>query len=56
MWAYIGLIGCVMIVVFSGWPAIYILHSRNHLAADKDLKTNTQLAADLIGAYAGVRL
>ncbi|OCL08475.1 hypothetical protein AOQ84DRAFT_439560 [Glonium stellatum] len=53
MWAYIGLIGCVLIVIFSGWPAIYILRSRHHLLADKYLKTNVQLAADLIGAYAG---
>ena len=54
MWAIVGLVGCILIVLFSGWPAIYILHSRHNLAADKDLKTNTQLAADLVGAYAGV--
>lgn len=52
-WAYVGLIGCILIVLFSGWPAIYILHSRHNLVADKDLKTNVQLAGDLIGAYAG---
>ncbi|KAF2803245.1 uncharacterized protein BDZ99DRAFT_453470 [Mytilinidion resinicola] len=52
-WAYVGLIGSCLIVFFSGWPAIYILNSRHHLTADKQLKTNVQLAADLIGAYAG---
>src|SRR2546430_16136316 len=38
LFAYFGLFGCVAIVLFSGWPAIYILASRKHLTGNDDLK------------------
>lgn len=55
-WAILGLISCILIVVFSGWPAIYLLKERSNLSpmTNADLKSNTKLAADLVGAYLGV--
>lgn len=52
-WAYTGLVGCTLIMVFSGWPAIYILRQRRYLATGAELKPDHLLAWDLAGAYAG---
>ncbi|KAF2193405.1 hypothetical protein K469DRAFT_651793 [Zopfia rhizophila CBS 207.26] len=49
--AIFGFCGCVMIVLFSGWPAIYIISQRS--SSDDGLKSNGLLAADLVGAYSG---
>ena len=54
VWAWIGLVGVSLIILFSGWPAIYIMVARRTLATDTLLKSNALLAADLIGAYSGV--
>ncbi len=54
MWAILGLIGSGLIILFSGWPAIYILRARHTLSTDALLKDNKYLAADLVGAYSGV--
>lgn len=53
MFAIVGLIGCVLITLFSGWSAIYILKARANLVGKEDLKPNSKLAWDLVGAYAG---
>ena len=52
--AWLGLVGCALVVVFSGWPAIYIMVARQSLATRDLLKSNTLLAADIVGAYSGV--
>lgn len=44
-----------MIVIFSGWPAIYLLNVRDSLSTAADLKSSGLLVADVIGAYSGVR-
>lgn len=50
--AYFGLLCFSLLVIFSGWDAIYILSARRKL--DDGLKSNARLAADLIGSYSGV--
>jgi len=49
--AYFGLLGCILLVIFSGWAAIYILSARRKLGGNDGLKSSGKLAADLIGAY-----
>ena len=53
-WAWIGLVGCCLVILFSGWPAIYIIVARGSLATGGFLKADKLLAADLIGDYSGV--
>jgi len=53
--AYFGLFGCTMMVIFSGWPAIYLLNVGDSLSTAADLKSSGLLVADVIGAYSGVR-
>jgi hypothetical protein len=53
--AITGLVGCTLIVLFSGWPAIYLLKERNTLSTASDLKGTLDLIGDVIGAYSGVR-
>lgn len=52
IWAWIGLIGSSLIVIFTGWPPLYILSSRRKVRED-DLKPDDDLAWDLVGAYVG---
>jgi amino acid transporter len=52
--AYFGLLGCVILVIFSGWAAIYILSARRTLGPNDDLKSSGKLIADLVGAYSAV--
>jgi hypothetical protein len=53
--AITGLVGCTLIVLFSGWPAIYLLKEKNTLSTASDLKGTLDLVGDIIGAYSGVR-
>ncbi|MCJ1417616.1 Cationic amino acid transporter 2 [Xylographa parallela] len=47
--AIFGLVGCLLIVLFSGWPAIYLLH----IGAHPSIKPTSYLIADVVGAYVG---
>jgi amino acid transporter len=51
--AWLGLIGSLLIALTSGWPAAYIMSARDRLASSKNLKQNHLLAWDLVGAYSG---
>jgi len=53
--AITGLVGCTLIVLFSGWPAIYLLKQRNTMSNASNLKDTLDLIGDVIGAYSGVR-
>ena len=53
--AWFGLIGCVLITLSAGWAPIFIMVAGDGLATRKLLKSNSLLAADLVGAYSGVR-
>ena len=52
--AIFGLFACTMVVLFSGWPAIYLLSTKRRLAPADKLKSNGVLVADLLGAYSSV--
>jgi amino acid transporter len=52
--AIFGLFGCIMIVIFSGWPAIYLLSAGEAFLTENRLKPKDYLAADVVGAYSGV--
>jgi len=54
MWALFGLFGCIMIVIFSGWPSAYLLSAGHEFLDEHELKPRPYLAADVAGAYAGV--
>ena len=54
--AYLGLFGCTLLVIFSGWVPIYILAGRRKLGGNNDLLSNTALIAEIVGTYAGVSL
>jgi len=43
-----------MMVLFSGWSAIYLLSVRKGLTTAGRLKSPGSLVADVIGAYSGV--
>jgi amino acid transporter len=43
------LVGCVLIIIFSGWPAIYLLY----IGPQSAIKPTSYLIADVVGAYAG---
>ncbi|MCJ1283638.1 Cationic amino acid transporter 2 [Xylographa opegraphella] len=47
--AIFGLVACVLIVLFSGWPAIYLLR----VGAPSTVKPTSYLIADVVGAYVG---
>jgi hypothetical protein len=53
-WAIFGLFGCIMIVIFCGWPAIYLLGAGEAFLTQNQLKPKNYLAADVAGAYSGV--
>ena len=52
--AYIGIIGCSFIIIWSGIPPLYILVARESLTSSDNLKSTIALAFDVIGAYVGV--
>jgi amino acid transporter len=52
--AVFGLFGCLMMILFGGWPAIYLLKARNKLSTAAELKSPGSLIADVAGAYSGV--
>lgn len=52
--AILGLVACIAIIIFSGWPAIYLLRARDSLSTKDKLKSKGDLGADVVGAYAGV--
>ncbi|MCJ1379437.1 Cationic amino acid transporter 2 [Xylographa soralifera] len=47
--AIFGLVACLLIVLFSGWPAIYLLHT----GVPSTIKPTSYLIADVVGAYVG---
>jgi yeast amino acid transporter len=53
--AITGLVGCTLVVLFCGWPAIYLLKERNTMSNASDLKGTLDLIGDITGAYSGVR-
>jgi len=52
--AYVGIVGCTLLVLFSGWVPIYILAARGKFGGYDDLSSNTALIVQLLGAYSGV--
>ena len=53
-WAIFGLFGCIMTVIFIGWPAVYLLSAGEAFLTQNQLKPKNYLAADVAGAYSGV--
>ncbi|ORY10484.1 amino acid permease-domain-containing protein [Clohesyomyces aquaticus] len=51
--AYIGIVGCAMVVVWSGVPPLYILIAKRSLTSTTNLKSSVALAFDIIGVYIG---
>lgn len=43
-----------MVVMFSGWPAIYLLKNYDSVKPDQSIKPRLMLTGDLLGAYLGV--
>jgi amino acid transporter len=52
--AWIGIIGCSFVIVWSGIPPLLILCAKGSLTSTEGLKSTTALAFDVVGAYAGV--
>lgn len=52
--AIFGLFSCTMVVLFSGWSAIYLLMARDTLSTADILKDPGSLVGDVVGAYSGV--
>jgi amino acid transporter len=50
--AYIGIVGCTIVVIFSGFPALFILGAEPKNSTT--LKDKTALLLDLVGAWFGV--
>jgi hypothetical protein len=53
-WAIFGLFSCIIVVIFGGWPAIYLLSAGEAFLTQNQLKPKYYLAADVAGAYSGV--
>ena len=53
-WAIFGLVGCTIIVIFCGWPSVYLLSAGEAFLTQNQLKPKNYLAADVAGAYSGV--
>lgn len=51
--AYVGIVGCGIVILFSGFPALFILGARSGLSDDSNLKKPEALVGDVIGAYFG---
>jgi amino acid transporter len=52
--AIFGLFACIIVVIFSGWPAIYLLRARDTLSTVDAIKDSGSLAGYVVGAYSGV--
>lgn len=53
LFAYIGIIGCGIVILFSGFPALFIIKARSSLTDVSNLKKAEALVWDAIGAYFG---
>ncbi|PVI08350.1 hypothetical protein DM02DRAFT_621234 [Periconia macrospinosa] len=51
--AYIGIIGCAFVVVWSGIPPLYIICAKASLTDTQHLKSNFALGFDIFGAWIG---
>ncbi|KAJ4363567.1 hypothetical protein N0V83_009863 [Neocucurbitaria cava] len=51
--AYIGIIGCAFVIVWSGVPPLIILVTKGSLQSTASLKSTISLAFDVLGAYIG---
>jgi amino acid transporter len=51
--AYIGIIGCAFVIVWSGIPPLVILIAKGSLTSTSTLKPTISLAFDVLGAYIG---
>ncbi|KAJ4298149.1 hypothetical protein N0V90_006048 [Kalmusia sp. IMI 367209] len=51
--AYVGIIGCTFVVIWSGVHPLYILISKGGLTSTEHLKSNFALGCDILGAYLG---
>lgn len=52
--AWIGIIGCGFVIVWSGIPPLIILITKGSLTSTGTIKSTTSLAFDVVGAYIGV--
>lgn len=52
--AYIGIVGCTFVIVWSGVPPLLIITARRNLSSSPHLKNNIDLVFDIAGAYIGV--
>ncbi|KAH8589041.1 hypothetical protein B0O99DRAFT_664761 [Bisporella sp. PMI_857] len=51
--AYIGIVGCAIVIIWSGIPPLYILIAREHLTLSSNLKSKAALVLDVVGYYIG---
>ncbi|KAF1847508.1 uncharacterized protein K460DRAFT_392847 [Cucurbitaria berberidis CBS 394.84] len=51
--AYIGIVGCTFVIVWSGIPPLTILIAKRSLEPTANLKPTISLAFDVLGAYIG---
>lgn len=54
--AYIGILGCTSVIIWSGIPPLVILIAKGNLTTTENLKTTLSLAFDVLGAYIGPSL
>lgn len=53
--AYVGIVGCLLVIIWSGIPPLYIIGAKSGLTSLGHLKSGVALAFDVVGAYIGVR-
>ncbi|KAH7374374.1 amino acid permease-domain-containing protein [Pyrenochaeta sp. MPI-SDFR-AT-0127] len=51
--AYIGIVGCAFVIIWSGIPPLVILIAKGSLTSTGNLKSTTSLVFDVLGAYIG---
>lgn len=51
--AYIGIVGCASVIIWSGIPPLLILVAKHRSTSTQDLKSTNSLAFDVLGAYMG---
>ncbi|KAF1995487.1 hypothetical protein P154DRAFT_580794 [Amniculicola lignicola CBS 123094] len=51
--AYVGIVGCTSVIIWSGIPPLYILIAKGSLTSTSGLKSTAALAFDVVGAYIG---
>ncbi len=51
--AYIGIIGCTCVIIWSGIPPLLILATKGSLTSVEKLKSTASLTFDVLGAYIG---